>query len=392
MSPADPTEPEPIFSNSQRRLLGFFVSFFCLVASMALIVLLGTVLGRVIGFFSGVLWPVAVAAILALILRPVVDWLEYKFRGRRVAAVIVLFSAFFLVVAGVILAFGPKLAGQVLDFFSNFPATWERLVTYTKTNYPDWNDTAERMMDQPMIASMVDGLKEQAGKVSGAMLPSLKAVGGGVFAVIGFATHAVVLPVYLFFFLLSRGEPTHRIPEHLTFMREKYRNDIVFLLREFIGIVVSFFRGQLVIGLVMGAMLAIGFSIIGLQYGLLLGLVLGILNVVPYLGTVVGLVLTVPLAFLQPDGGPQLVALVLLVYVIVQNIEGWILTPKIMGDRTGLHPAMIIFAVFFWGTALDGILGMILAIPLTAFFVTAWLLVKKKYFAPPVAVGAKKRF
>ena len=242
-----------------------------------------------------------------------------------------------------------------------------------------------------MIASMVESLREQAGKVPAAMLPSLKAVGGGFFAIISFATHAIVIPIYLFFFLLSRGEPTHKLPENLTFLPENARNDIVFLIREFIGIIVSFFRGQLVIGLLMGILLAIGFSIVGLQYGLVLGLILGILNIVPYLGTVVGLVLTVPLAFLQPDGGPKLVALVLVVYVIVQNIEGWFLTPKIMGDRTGLHPVIIIFAIFFWGTALDGILGMVLAIPLTAFFVTAWLLLKKKYFAPEPLARAPRR-
>jgi predicted PurR-regulated permease PerM len=101
---------------------------------------------------------------------------------------------------------------------------------------------------------------------------------------------------------------------------------------------------------------------------------------------VVGLVLTLPLAFLQPEGGPKLALLVLAVYAIVQNIEGWFLTPKIMGDRTGLHPVIIIVAIFFWGTAFNGVLGMILAIPLTAFFVTAWLLLKKKYFnAPTIA-------
>jgi predicted PurR-regulated permease PerM len=251
-----------------------------------------------------------------------------------------------------------------------------------KTNYPMWNATGQRLLEQPIIASMVENLREQAGKASSAMLPSLKAVGGGFFAILSFAAHAVVVPLYLFFFLLSRSEPTHKLPENLTFLPENARTDIVFLIREFIGLIVSFFRGQLVIGLLMGVLLSIGFSIIGLQYGLVLGLILGILNVVPYLGTIVGLVLTIPLAFLQPEGGPKLVVLVLLVYSIVQFIEGWFLTPKIMGDRTGLHPAVIIFAIFFWGTALDGVLGMVLAIPLTAFFVTAWLLIKKKYLAP----------
>ena len=87
-------------------------------------------------------------------------------------------------------------------------------------------------------------------------------------------------------------------------------------------------------------------------------------------------------------GQPEAVAavgLVLLVFVIVQNIEGWYLTPKIMSDRTGLHPVAIIVSIFFWGTALGGILGMVLAIPLTAFFVTAWRLVKRKYFKTDAA-------
>ncbi len=120
----------------------------------------------------------------------------------------------------------------------------------------------------------------------------------------------------------------------------------------------------------------------------MIGLTLGVLNIIPYLGTIIGLGITLPLAFFQPGGGLVTLGLVLLVQVIVQNIEGWFLTPKIMGERTGLHPVVIIIAIFFWGTALDGILGMILAIPLTAFFVTAWRFAKWRYFnAPEIPPG-----
>lgn len=76
---------------------------------------------------------------------------------------------------------------------------------------------------------------------------------------------------------------------------------------------------------------------------------------------------------------------VIVVMIAVQLIEGWILTPKIMGDQTGLHPVMIIFSVFFWGIALNGLLGMILAIPLSAFFVTFWRLARRKYV--PLLLG-----
>ena len=92
-----------------------------------------------------------------------------------------------------------------------------------------------------------------------------------------------------------------------------------------------------------------------------------------------GLGTALPLAFFQPDGGLVRVLLVLVVFAAVQMIEGYLLTPKIMGDRTGLHPVVIIIAIFFWGSALNGIMGMILAIPLTAFLVVFWRLAREKY-------------
>ena len=161
------------------------------------------------------------------------------------------------------------------------------------------------------------------------------------------------------------------------------RADVVFLVREFVIIIESFFRGQMLIGFILGVLLSIGFTLVGLKFGLLIGLVLGALNIVPYLGTIIGLATVVPLAFFQPGGGWQLLGLVLLVKTLVQLIESWVITPKVMGERTGLHPVTIIVAIFFWGTAFGGVLGMLLAIPLTAFFVTAWRLAKQKYFAAP---------
>jgi predicted PurR-regulated permease PerM len=108
-------------------------------------------------------------------------------------------------------------------------------------------------------------------------------------------------------------------------------------------------------------------------------MLMGMLNVIPYLGMLIGLGMALPMALLQPGGGIGLMLLSLLVIVIVQQIEGWFLTPKIMGDRTGLHYMTIIVAIFFWGTALGGIMGMILAIPLTAFLASLWRLVREKY-------------
>jgi predicted PurR-regulated permease PerM len=118
---------------------------------------------------------------------------------------------------------------------------------------------------------------------------------------------------------------------------------------------------------------------VGLRYGFVLGLVLGFLNIIPYLGSILGLAVTLPLALFQEGGGLGTLIAVAVVFAAVQTIEGYLLTPKIMGDRTGLHPMVIIVAVFFWGSALGGIAGMILAIPLTAFLVVFWRLAREHY-------------
>ena len=374
------TENAPFLSSGQRRFLGFALGLFAIVATIALIAFVIVVLGQLVGFFSGVLWPLAVAGVLALVLRPVVDLLDKRFKGRRTLAVIVLYAAFLLLVAGFLITIIPPLVAQILDFLDYIPTVWANALTYVKNHYPSWVELGDKLAANPAIKSVIDSIQSEVSKVPGMVVPSLKAVGEGAMAVFGFGTHLAIVPIYLFFFLLIRRDLTQGLPAHLPFLKEDVRADVLFLVREFVAIVVSFFRGQLLIGLIMGVLLATGFSIIGLRFGLFIGLAVGVLNIVPYLGTIIGLAITIPLAFFQPDGGLGLVGLVLLIKLIVQNIEGWFLTPKIMGDRTGLHPVTIIVAIFFWGTAFKGILGMILAIPLTAFFVTAWRFVKWRYF------------
>ena len=158
-------------------------------------------------------------------------------------------------------------------------------------------------------------------------------------------------------------------------------DDLEISAQEFLNIIVAFFRGQLIIAFLQGLLFAIGFALVGLKYGLALGFALGFLNVIPYLGSLLGLSITLPLAYFQDGGGLLTLAVVMAVFTVVQAIEGYVLTPKIMGNRTGLHPMAIIVAVFFWGSALGGILGMILAIPLTAFLVVFWRLAKEKYIS-----------
>ena len=375
------SEPaSPLLSPVQRRTIAGALTLLAALGSLALLIGAFIVLGQLVGFFSGVIWPLAFAGVLALILRPVVELLQRRLRLRRLTAVVLLYGIVVLLLGGALIFVLPPVIEQAIAFIANLGEYWTRASAYVQEHYPQWIEFSKRQLANPTVRKIADTLSAQAKDMASLALPSLKAAGGGVLGVFAFVTHLAIVPVYLFFFLLARGEPTGKLGNHLPFLKPDLRADVVFLVREFVSIIESFFRGQILIGLILGVLLSIGFTVVGLKFGLFIGLVLGLLNIVPYLGTIIGLATVIPLAFFQPGGGWQLVGLVLLVKTIVQLIEGWIVTPKIMGDRTGLHPVTIIVAIFFWGTAFGGVLGMLLAIPLTAFFVTAWRLAKQKYF------------
>ncbi|MDP1578856.1 MAG: AI-2E family transporter [Candidatus Didemnitutus sp.] len=372
---------QPLLTPTQRRLVGTALGFGSVVAIFALTAVSASLIGRFLAQFSSVIWPIATAGILALILRPVVIVFERVLRGRRLAAVILLYGLVLLGAAGIFLAVAPAVISQMVDFVAYLPVLWQKSLGWSERHFPEWLDVARRYLENPTVKSAADSLAQQAQDLVGHLAPSLKQAGAGLFGFFAVLASLAIIPVYLFFFLLSAAtDPAQKLENHLTFLRKEQRADLVYLVREFVGILVAFFRGQLLIGLIMGVLLAIGFSIGGLRFGLALGLIIGLLNIVPYLGSILGLSVALPLALLQPQGGWPLVAIVLGVFVVVQLIESWLLTPRIMGEQTGLHPVAIIFAIFFWGTAFNGVLGMLLAVPLTAFFVTAWRLLQRKYF------------
>jgi predicted PurR-regulated permease PerM len=351
-----------------------------LLAGAAALVGAFHVIGKLLALFSHVLWPLAAAGVLALILRPVVSSLETRLNGRRLTAVVVLYGVVTLLAGAVFFLLTPPLVTQLIDLVAYLPTLGQRAVEFIGSHYPAWVAVLQEQLTRPAVRQIAEGAAPEAKALFAQAVPTVRAALQALVDTAEWFTHLALVPVYLFFFLLAREHPTRGLAEQLAFLRPSVREDIVFLVDEFIGIIEAFFRGQLLIGLCMGVLLAAGFSIVGLKFGLFVGLALGILNIIPYLGTIVGLGFALPLAFFQPGGGWPVVGLVLAVKLAVQTVEAWFLTPRIMGRQTGLHPVTIIVAIFFWGTALGGVLGMLLAIPLTAFVVTAWRLAKRKYF------------
>ena len=345
--------------------------FVILAAVGALFWLIAAFLNR----FSGVFLPLAVAAVAALVCRPYFDWLRRRLHLPRVAALIAVFLSGLIPLAIFFWVFGSLVVEQVSELLSKVPEWWRAGEALVRERAPQVVDFAKRHH----LLDRVEGQKETL--VQGLQIFSAGALsaGAGVLRGIGWLLGWAVLPVYFAFFLLAETKPDGGLEKHLPFLKSETRSDVVFLVQEFVNLLVVFFRGQLIVALLQGLLFATGFSIVGLKYGFVLGLVLGFLNIIPYLGSIVGLGVALPLALFQPEGGILLVVWVLVVFTVVQAIEAYLLTPRIMGNRTGLHPVTIIVAIFFWGSALGGIVGMVLAIPLTAFLVVVWRLAREKY-------------
>jgi len=329
--------------------------------------------------FSGVLLPLAVAAVAALVFKPEYTWFRHRLRVPKSIAVILVFLSFLVPLMIFAWVFGALIVDQAGEMLAKAPSIWKSFQSLVTQRWPR---VMAYLTDSNLLGRLsvaIEG-REQA-LVGGLQSVGLKAfeAGAGVVRALGTAAGWVVLPVYFAFFLVAEADPRAGSERYLPFLKAETRSDVLYLVSQFIDILVAFFRGQLIIAVAQGLLFAVGFSIVGLKYGFLIGLALGFLNIIPYLGSMIGLGIAVPLAFFQEGGGWGQLMAVLGVFMIVQIIEGYILTPKIMGDRTGLHPVAIIVAIFFWGTALSGILGMILAIPLTAFLVVFWRLAREKY-------------
>ena len=341
---------------------------------------LGWMVAVFVGTFSSVFLPLAVGAIGALVFRPYYDWLNLTLKLPPALALVMLLLSVAIPLAAFMAFFGGILIGQLVELATHVPEWWEAGRLLAAERLPEISDALEE-------SGWGDRLRQALGNSQAAIIDGIQAIGLQFFAVgrgvargVGALLGWAIVPVYFAFFITNRGiaiDSGHFLP----FLKQDTRDDVVYLAHHFIDILVAFFRGQLLVAMLQGLLFAGGFSLIGLRYGFVLGMLLGLLNIVPYLGSMIGLAITVPLALLQPGGGVMTCGLALLVFVVVQLIEGWVLTPRIMGSQTGLHFMTIIVAIFFWGSALDGLTGMILAIPLTAFLVVFWRLAKDKWVA-----------
>lgn len=312
----------------------------------------------VIWLLAPILSPFVFAALLGWLGDPMVDRLEAR-RFSRNTAVILVFSVMTLLLVIVAVLLVPVLEQQILTLVEALPRYREWFVG---TALP-WIEHRTGLqilswLDPEHLFQLIREHWQGAGGIAATVLGYVSRSG---FALMGLLANIVLLPVLTFFFLrdwdLIVGRVGALVPrDHFDTVRR-----LALESNEVLG---GFLRGQLTVMLILGVLYAIGLWAVGLNLGILIGLVAGLLTFVPYLGPA-SIVVFGGIAALVQFGDWQHLAGVAVVFTVGQIIESYWLTPKLVGDKIGLHPMAVIFAVMAGGT-LFGFLGMLLALPVAA--------------------------
>ena len=420
----------------QARILWFSLTSFAVAVLLVLLGLFLWVLGWLADRLSAVLLPVAVALILAYILDPVVEFFVRK-KMPRVWAIILVFV---LALAGVGGVLGTVIPGIVresrkviedlprntknlqakLDHFMEnsrlarlLPAGWhsslQKLtspanpktpgaetnavesstnVIIVLTNYPSataTNTVPPGTQPNPTAAEPSGDIIQQGVVVVATWIRTqLGKVTNWVESSIAF----VLVPICLFYFLLEKQRINRRWSDYLPVHESKTKEEMVFVLRAINDCMIVFFRGQVLVALCVGTLLAIGYLILGLNYAVLLGVVAAVLGIIPYLGTLSSLVLAVTVAAIQFGDWVHPLEVVLIV-IAVKLLEDLVISPRIIGNRSGLHPLVVILAVMIGANLLGGFLGALLAVPLAAVLRT--LMLRYIWKPQPAGTGTKNK-
>ena len=392
-----------------------------------LVIIVGAVIwaaANVISFLQPILIPVAIAMILTYLLDPLVTKMS---RGTltRTKAVALVFAIGFFALGGLAAWLIPTISIQSANFARQVPAYTERARDYTvdliyrfdqtfgllggahgksaSTSFTNWLigpagspsphaqstatppaapqatapeteviapsppklTTAERQRIQTYVEKQMPKLEQALPTLLEKLWDILKKSIGGFLGITGFLLSLILVPIYLFFLLNEKPRIQQRWKDYLPLRESPFRDEVAEVLSEINRYVTAYFRGQLLVCLVDGILIGTALTIFGLNFAPVIGAMVVVLTMVPYIGIIVCWVPAVLIAAFQwGDWTHPLI--VTGIFIVIQNLEGIFYAPRIVGNYVGLHPMTVIVSIFAWGLIIGGVIGPLLAVPLTA--------------------------
>ena len=322
-----------------------------------LLFFVGAIVAALLYLLQPVLTPFVVGIGIAYLADPFADRLEARGCSRTIATIIV-FVALILVLAAIILVIVPLMIKQIQTLVQMIP-TIE--VWYNAALLP-WLQSNLGVDVKSMNLDLVtEGLSAEWKQTGGVISRVVQYATQSSMSLISTLGSMAMVPVVAFYMLRDFDLLTARIKALLPINAQPRVSALALESNDVLG---AFMRGQLLVMFSLGIIYALGLSLVGLNYALLIGILAGLASIVPYLGFVVGIVAAMVIAFFQFDGYVPL-TLVVAVFVIGQMIESFVLTPLLVGDRIGLHPVAVIFAILAGGQ-LFGFMGILLALRIAA--------------------------
>ncbi len=318
------------------------------------------VLFSFVWMFKAVLTPFVLGIAIAYLLNPALNFLSRLKIPRLVSIVLILISFFAFIIIAMVLA-APPLYREATALAQNIPEYIDQLLAFANP----YLAMAQERLGGDYVGNIKSFLQDNIGKiiqVSGGISGSITGgIANGGQAVIGFFTTLVLAPLVAFFVMLEWQHITAWVYNLIPRRNEKMIKD---LLKQIDSKISGFIRGQITVAFFLGVIYAIALTVAGLNYGFLIGICAGFLSIIPLVGSTLGLLVSVIVAWFQM-GEWDYVAIIAAIFIVGQIVEGNILTPKLVGDSVGLHPLWVMFALMAGGS-LFGILGMLLAVPVAA--------------------------
>jgi predicted PurR-regulated permease PerM len=305
-----------------------------------------------------VLMPFAAGLVLAYLLDPLADRLERLGLGRVLATSLIL-AAFFSLFAAMLLVAVPFIATQAASFAEKIPSYIQRLqVLLAEQGEP----FLRRVGGEDVLAQIRSSMGDIVGKGAGWLTAVITSIWSGGQALLGIVSLLVITPVVAFYLLMDWDSMIETVDGWVPVAQ---RDTVRRLAQEMDTAISGFLRGQTIVCILLGLIYAAGLFAVGLNFGVLIGVTAGLISFIPYVGSLLGLVVALAVAVAQfwPDWSSIL--LVLGVFAVGQFIEGNILQPRLVGQSVGLHPVWLMFALLAAGS-LFGFLGLLLAVPIAA--------------------------